>query len=66
MPPRSRNASSIEMGSKTGVKASKMARIWRDTEAYRLMREGSQIASGHRRSAVTAGMADRTPKGRAS
>jgi hypothetical protein len=65
-PVTSRNASSIESGSTTGASSSRIARIRLDTSTYRLMRTGSQIASGQRRAATTDGIADLTPNTRAS
>ena len=65
-PDTSRNASSSESGSTSGVTARKMAMTSLDTAPYSRCRGGRKTACGHSRRARPTGMALRTPKARAS
>ncbi len=65
VPLRSRKASSSESGSTSGVSASIIARIARETSKYRAMRGLMTTASGQSLSALNIGMAERTPSMRA-
>jgi hypothetical protein len=56
----------MESGSTRGAASSMSRRIALETSPYRCMRPGSQTASGHRRAAISEGIADRTPNFRAS
>ena len=49
-----------------GVAKEDLARQARETARYRAKSGGTKVACGQRRSAVTAGIAERTPKRRAS
>ena len=62
----SRKASSSESGSTSGVKRWKIARRSRATATYRSIRPRTTTACGQRASASAIGIAERTPKGRAS
>src|SRR4029453_14509322 len=62
----SRNASSMDTGSSSGVHSASRAMIWRDTAAYLSMSTGRYTASRHRRYARLIGMAEWMPKRRAS
>ena len=66
VPVRSTNASSTETGSTRGEKPARIAMIWSETSRYFAMSTGRNAACGHRRAARPIGMADRTPKTRAS
>jgi hypothetical protein len=61
VPERSRNASSIDSGSTSGVKARIICRTSRPTRAYFSMLGRTTRACGHSRSASNIGMAERTP-----
>ena len=62
MPVRSRKASSIDSGSMRGREALEDARgCARETVDVELHPPGQPDASGHSRSAVTEGIAERTP-----
>ena len=56
----------MEMGSTSGVKASRTSRNFSDTAPYASMRGGTTTACGHSRSASAIGIALRQPNGRAS
>ena len=60
------NASSIDTGSTSGVSSSIRARTSRPTRAYFSMSGGTTLACGHSRRASNIGIADRTPKVRAT
>ena len=60
-PRTSRNASSIDRGSTSGVISSKIAMTWRDISVYREYGGFTTIAFGHRRRAIATGIADFTP-----
>ena len=62
VPLRSRNASSIESGSTSGVSACIAWRTSRPTRTYFAMSGRITIADGHNASALNIGMAERTPK----
>ena len=62
----SRNASSIDTGSSSGVNSVRTVMIWRETCAYVSMSTGRKTPSGQRRAARPMGMAECTPKRRAS
>src|SRR6266566_3134196 len=62
----SRYASSSDSGSTRSVCRLKISRARRETVRYRVKSGGTKTASGHKRSARTAGMAERTPKRLAS
>ena len=64
--PTSRYASSMDRGSTSGVSSRKMSMIRADTSAYRGKRGLTRMTSGHSRSACPMGMAECTPKARAS
>ncbi len=66
VPERSRNASSIDSGSTSGVKASIIWRTSRPTRAYFSMLGRMTRACGHSRSASNIGIADFTPNVRAT
>jgi len=66
VPVRSTNASSTETGSTSGEKSPRIPMIWREAPAYLSMSTGRKTPSGHRRAALPIGIADRTPKTRAS
>ena len=61
VPARSRKASSIEIGSTSGVSSSIRARTSRPTVPYFSMSGGMTTASGQAFSALNIGMAERTP-----
>ncbi len=61
VPARSRNASSMESGSTSGVSACIMVRTWRPTRTYFSMSGLMTTASGQASSALNIGMAERTP-----
>ena len=61
VPERSRNASSIESGSTSGVSASIICRTSRPTREYFSMLGRMTLACGHRRNASNIGMADLIP-----
>ena len=60
------NASSIETGSTSGVSLSMKPRTSRPTRAYFSMSGGTTLACGHSRRASNIGIAERTPKVRAT
>ncbi len=62
----SAKASSMETCCTWGVSLPMMAMMARDTSRYLWKLPPVQMASGHSRAAVEAGMAERTPKARAS
>src|SRR5215469_18438161 len=62
----SRYASSRDRGSTRSVWRLKISCAWRETARYRGKSGGRKTALGQRRSARTAGMAERTPNFRAS
>ena len=62
----SRNASSMESGSRSGVNSARMAMISRETRAYFSMSTGRNTPSGQSRRARATGIADPTPNFRAS
>ena len=66
VPVRSRNASSIDSGSTAGVSASISSRTSRPTRAYFAMSGGMTTACGQAFSALNIGIAERTPKVRAT
>ncbi len=66
VPVRSTNASSTETGSTSGEKSPRMAMICLDARTYLSMSTGRKTPPGQRRAAFEIGMADRTPKTRAS
>jgi hypothetical protein len=61
VPARSRNASSIDSGSTSGVSLSIMRRTSRPTREYFSISGRTTLACGHRRSASYIGIADRMP-----
>ena len=63
---RSRKASSIDIGSTSGVSASMRARTSRPALTYLAMSGLITTASGHSFSALNIGIAERTPKVRAT
>jgi len=65
-PATSRNASSSDSGSTSGVIARKMAMTSLETSPYSPCRGGMKTACGHSRLARLIGIADRTPNARAS
>lgn len=65
-PPTSRNASSMEMPSTSGVVSRKISNTARLACAYADMRGGTTIACGHSRSACPAFIGVRTPSALAS
>ena len=65
VPVRSMKASSIEIGSTSGVSSSISARTCRLTPAYLSMLGRTMVACGHSRRASNIGIAERTPKVRA-
>jgi hypothetical protein len=66
VPVTSRNASSMETGSSSGVKAARMAITSWETAAYFSMSTGTKAPSGQSRAARPMGMAECTPNRRAS
>ena len=66
VPERSRNASSIESGSTSGVSASIMRRTSRPTPEYFAISGRITLACGQSRKASNIGIADFTPKVRAT
>ncbi len=66
VPERSRKASSMEIGSTSGVKRSMMRRMRRPSRAYFALSGRMTTRSGHNRRAVVMGMAERMPKVRAT
>ena len=66
VPERSRNASSMESGSTAGVSASMASRTSRPTRAYFCMSGGITTAFGQAFSALNIGIAECTPKVRAT
>ena len=66
VPERSSTASSIETGSTAGVTSASSARTSRLTAPYFRMSGRTTAASGQARSAWNIGIAERTPKARAS
>jgi len=65
VPARSRNASSIESGSTSGVSACMAWRTSRPTLTYFAMSGRITVADGHSASALNIGIAERTPNVRA-
>ncbi len=65
-PPTSRKASSSEIGSTSGVWASSTSRNRFECARYASKSAGRKTPSGQRRLARTPGIAERTPKRRAS
>ena len=65
-PDTSRNASSSDSGSTSGVTARKTAMTSLDTSPYSPCRGGMKTACGHCRLACPTGIAERTPNARAS
>ena len=65
-PVTSRNASSRDRGSTSGVYRWKIPMIWRLTRVYLSKSAGSRTSSGQSRSARAVGMAECTPNSRAS
>ena len=61
VPDRSRNASSIESGSTSGVSACMAWRTSRPTRTYFAMSGPITVACGHSASALNIGIAERTP-----
>ncbi len=66
VPVTSRNASSMETGSSSGVNSARMAMTSRETAAYLSMSTGTKAPSGQRRAARPIGIAECTPNRRAS
>ena len=66
LPVRSRNASSRESPSTSGVKRSKTANSFFDSAAYFAIEPETNTPSGQRRRAAALGIAEWTPKRRAS
>ena len=66
VPVRSTKASSTETGSTSGEKSPRIAMIWREAATYLSMSTGRNTASGQSRAALEIGMAELTPKTRAS
>ena len=66
LPVRSRKASSSESPSTAGEKRSKIAKMRRDSRAYFAMSPGRKTPSGQSLRASAVGIAERTPKTRAS
>ncbi len=66
VPVTSRNASSMETGSSSGVKSARIAMTSRETPAYLSMSTGTKAPSGQSRAARPMGMAEWTPNRRAS
>ena len=62
----SRKASSMDKGSTSGVNSARMAMTSTDTRAYLSMSTGRKTPSGQSRKARLMGMAECTPKRRAS
>ncbi len=62
VPARSRNASSIDSGSTSGVSACMAWRTSRPTRTYLAMSGRITAADGHSASALNIGIAERTPK----
>ena len=65
-PETSRNASSSDSGSTSGVTDRKTAMTSADAAAYAPCRGATKTACGHSRRARVTGIADRTPNARAS